>query len=89
MKISAKGMFKRLGYKREEMSYGRFISYKKQYKSSVFCITFDLTNKTYEANYYDSKGVCHLQILGIKEWLAIYRQIDELGGGFNECRTNV
>lgn len=78
MKISAKGMFKRLGYKREEMSYG-FISYKKQYKSSVYCITFDLINKTYEVNHYDSKGERHTKILGIKEQIAIYKQVEELG----------
>ena len=78
MKISAKGMFKRLGYKREEMSYGRFISYKKQYKSSVYCITFDLINKTYEVNHYDSKGCCCPYLLGIKEYLAVYKQCEEL-----------
>lgn len=53
MKAKAKGMFKRLGYKREETLDKRFISYKKQYKSSVYCITFDLINKTYEVNHYD------------------------------------
>lgn len=79
MKISAKGMLKRLGYKREEMPDGRFISYKKQYKSSVYCITFDLINKIYEANHYDSKGEHHTEILGIKEWLAISKQMEELG----------
>lgn len=82
MKISAKGMFKRLGYKREETLDGRFILYKKQYKSIVCCITFDLTNKTYKTNYYDSKGEHHTQILSIKEWMAIQKQFDELGGKF-------
>lgn len=79
MKITAKGMFKRLGYKREETLDGRFISYKKQYKSSVFCITFDLINKTFEANYYDSKGYCCPYLLDIKEYLAVYEQEEELG----------
>lgn len=77
--MKAKGMFKRLGYKREETLDVRFISYKKQYKSSVYCITFDLINKTYEVNHYDSKGERHTEILGIKEWIAIYKQIEELG----------
>jgi hypothetical protein len=82
MKISAKGMSKRLGYEKEEMLDRRFISYKKKYKSSVYCITFDLINKTYKANYYDSKGEHRTQILGIKEWMAIQKQFDESGGKF-------
>lgn len=82
MKITAKGMFKRLGYEREKILDGRFISYKKQYKSSVYCITFDLINKTFEAKYYDSKGESHPQILGIKEILAIQKQMEELGCEF-------
>ena len=86
MRITAKGMFKRLGYERQDLRNEQFIVYKKQYKSSVYCITFDLINKTYEANCYDQKGESHPQILGIKEWSAIYKQIDELGGGFTyEC----
>lgn len=79
MKITAKGMFKKLGYRQENMINGQFISYKKQYKSSVYCITFDLINKTYEVNHYDSKGERHTEILGIKEWIAIYKQVEELG----------
>jgi hypothetical protein len=78
MKLTAKGMFIKLGYKREEMLDERFISYKKPYKSSVYCITFDLINKTFEANYYDPKGEHYTQILGIKEWLAVYKQEEEL-----------
>lgn len=90
MKITAKGMFKRLGYEREEMLDGRFISYKKQYKSSVCCITFNLTNKTYEANYFGPNGGYCPYILSIKEISAIQKQIDELGGEFiYECRRNV
>ena len=85
MRITAKGMFKRLGYERQDLQNEQFIAYKKQYKSSVYCITFDLINKTFEANYYDPKGESHPQILGIKEWSAIYKQIDELGGGFYGC----
>lgn len=85
MKITTKGMFKRLGYKKEETLDGRFILYKKQYKSSVCCITFDLINKTYEANCYDSKGWYCPYLLDIKEYLAVYSQIDELEGGFNDC----
>ena len=79
MKITAKGMFKRLGYKREETLDGRFISYKKQYKSSVYYITFDLINKTYEVNHYDSKGLCCPYLLDIEEYLAVQQQNEELG----------
>ncbi len=79
MKLTAKGMFRKLGYIQENTLNDRFISYKKQYKSSVYCISFDLINKTYEANHYDSKGEHHTEILGIKEWLAIYKQEEELG----------
>lgn len=90
MKITAKGMFKRLGYQKEEMLDGRFISYKKQYKSSVCCITFDLRNKTYEANYFGPKGGCCPYILSIKEVLAIQKQMEELGSEFiYECKRNV
>ena len=77
--MNAKGMFRKLGYIQENTLNERFISYKKQYKSSVYCITFDLINKTYRTNHYDSKGKQHTQILGIKEWMAIQKQIDELG----------
>ena len=78
MKITAKGMFRKLGYIQENTLNDRFVSYKKQYKSSVYCITFDLKNKIYEANHYDSKGEHHTEILGIKEWLAIQKQMEEL-----------
>lgn len=89
MKLTAKGMFRKLGYIQENTLNDRFISYKKQYKSSVYCISFDLINKTYEAHYFDPKG-CHPQILSPKELVAIYEQIEELGGGFTyECKRNV
>lgn len=79
MKITAKGMFRKLGYIQENTLNDRFVSYKKQYKSSVYCITFDLINKTYEVNHYDSKGWCCPYCLGIKEYFAVYKQCEELG----------
>lgn len=79
MKITAKRMFRKLGYIQENTLNDRFVSYKKQYKSSVYCITFDLINKTYEVNHYDSKGWCCPYHLGIKEYLAVYKQCEELG----------
>lgn len=89
MKITAKGMFKRLGYERQDLQNEQFIVYKKQYKSSIYCITFDLINKTYEANYYGPKGGCCPYILSIKEMLAIQEQIEELGDEFiYECKRN-
>lgn len=89
MKISAKGMFKRLGYERERILNERFILYRKPRGTGLCQIQFDLKEKTYEAHYFDLKG-CHPHILSIKEILAIQKQIEELGGGFTyECRTNV
>ena len=82
MKISAKGMFKRLGY--ERVLNERFISYKKPSGIGFCCIQFDLKNKTYGANYFGPKGGCCPYILSIKEILAIQEQIEELGGGFHE-----
>lgn len=79
MKITAKGMFRKLGYIQENTLNDRFVSYKKQYKSSVYCIIFDLINKTYEVNHYDSKGWCCPYLLGIKEYSAVYKQCEELG----------
>lgn len=79
MKITAKGMFRKLGYIQENTLNDRFVSYKKQYKSSVYCIIFDLINKTYEVNHYDSKGWCYPYLLNIKEYLAVYKQCEELG----------
>lgn len=69
MKISAKGMFKRLGYERERILNERFILYRKPRGTGLCQIQFDL------------KG-CHPHILSIKEILAIQKQIDELGGEF-------
>lgn len=42
MKITAKGMFKRLGYERERILNERFISYRKPYGNSFCYIQFDL-----------------------------------------------
>lgn len=89
MKITAKGMFKRLGYKREIILNYRFISYRKPRGTSFCYIQFDLKEKTYEAHYFDPKG-CHQKILSPKELVATYKQIKELGGGFTyECKRNV
>lgn len=81
MKISTKGMFKRLGYERERILNERFILYRKPRGTGLCQIQFDLKEKTYEAHYFDLKG-CHPHILSIKEILAIQKQIDELGGEF-------
>lgn len=89
MKITAKGMFKRLGYQKERILNERFISYRKPRGTSFCYIQFDLKEKTYEAHYFDPKG-CHPQILSPKELVAIYEQIEELGGGFTyECKRDV
>ena len=45
MKITAKGMFKRLGYKREIILNYRFISYRKPRGTSFCYIQFDLKEK--------------------------------------------
>lgn len=85
MKITAKGMFKRLGYQEERILNERFILYRKPRGTGLCQIQFDLKEKTYEAHYFDLKG-CHPQILSIKEILAIQKQIDELGCEFTyEC----
>ena len=90
MRITAKGMFKRLGYERERILNERFISYRKPYGNSICYIQFDLKDKTYNAHYFGQKGGCFQQILSPKELVAIYKQIDELGGGFTyECKRNV
>lgn len=90
MKLTAKGMFKRLGYERERILNERFISYRKPYGNSFCYIQFDLKDKTYNAHYFGQKGGCFQQILSPKELVAIYEQIEELGGGFTyECRANV
>lgn len=89
MKITAKGMFKRLGYVRERILNERFISYRKPNGDSFCYIQFDLKEKTYNAHYFDSKG-CHPQILSAKEILAIQKQMEELGDEFiYECKRNV
>ncbi|WP_462336102.1 hypothetical protein [Holdemanella biformis] len=77
MKITAKGMFKRLGYERERILNERFISYRKPYGNSFCYIQFDLKDKTYNAHYFGQKGGCFQQILSPKELVAIYKQIDE------------
>ncbi len=88
MKISAKGMFRKLGYRQEDVIVERFITYKKRRRVGFNYIEFDTIDKTYEASYYDSKGEPHPQIVTPKELLAIYKQIEELGGGFNGKNTN-
>lgn len=77
MKLTAKGMFKRLGYERERILNERFISYRKPYGNSFCYIRFDLKDKTYNAHYFGQKGGCFQQILSPKELVAIYKQIDE------------
>ena len=90
MRITAKGMFKRLGYEREIILNERFISYRKTYGNSFCYIQFDLKDKTYNAHYFGQKGGCFQQILSLKELVAIYKQIYELGGEFTyECKRNV
>lgn len=90
MKISAKGMFKKLGYKQEKTLNERFISYKKPYGTGFIYIQFDLKDKTYEAFYLGQNGRIYPQILSIKEILAIQKQFEELGDEFTyECTTDV
>lgn len=88
MKISAKGMFRKLGYIQEDVIVERFIAYKKRHRVGFNYIEFDTIDKTYEASYYDSKGKSHPLIITHKELVAIYEQIEELGGGFNGKNTN-
>lgn len=84
MKAKAKGMFRKLGYKQESTIIERFIAYKKRRRVGFNYIEFDTIDKTFEASYYDPKGNSHPLIITPKELVAIYEQIDELGGGFNE-----
>lgn len=79
MKITAKGMFKRLGYEKEKTLNERFISYRKPNGTSFCYIKFDLKDKTYNAYYFDSKGEYFPQFLSIKEITAIQKQREELG----------
>lgn len=79
MKITAKGMFKRLGYEKERLVNERFISYRKSNGTSLCYIQFDLKDKTYNAYYFDLKGEYFPQFLSVKEILAIYKQREELG----------
>lgn len=84
MKAKAKRMFRKLGYIQENTIIERFIAYKKRHRVGFNYIEFDTIDKTFEASYYDSKGNSHPLIITHKELVAIYEQIDELGGGFNE-----
>lgn len=79
MRITAKGMFKRLGYEKERILNERFISYKKPNGNSFCYIEFDLKDKTYNAYYFDSKGEYFPKFLSIKEIFAIQKQREELG----------
>lgn len=83
MKISTKGMFRKLGYRQESTTIERFIVYKKRHGVGFNYIEFDTIDKTFEASYYDPKGKSHPLIITPKELVAIYKQIDELGGEFN------
>lgn len=76
--MNAKGMFKKLGYIKEPIENERFISYRKPKGDSFSYIQFDSKDKTYQCYYFDSRGI-QPQIIGIKETLAIQKQIDELG----------
>lgn len=91
MKLTAKGMFKRLVYNKERILNDRFILYKKPIGIGYCYIRFDLKDKTYDAIYYfGPKGGCCPYILSIKEILAIQKQMEELGDEFiYECRRNV
>lgn len=77
MKIKAKGMFKRLGYEKENTYSERFISYQNPIIFS--CIQFDLKNKTCISYRIGLKGEMQPRIMSIKEMLAIQKQIEELG----------
>lgn len=88
MKAKAKGMLRKLGYIQENTTFERFIAYKKRHRVGFNYIEFDTIDKTFEASYYDSKGNSHPLIITPKELVAIYEQIDELGGGFNGKNTN-
>lgn len=89
MKITAKGMFRKLGHRKERIPNERFIAYKKPNGTSFCYILFDLKEKTYEAHYFDSKRY-HPYFLSIKEILAIQKQMEELGDEFTyECKRDV
>lgn len=77
MKIKAKGMFKRLGYEKENIQSERFISYENPIIFS--CIQFDLKNKTYISYRIGLEGKMQPRIMSIKEMLAIQKQMEELG----------
>lgn len=90
MKITAKGLFKKLGYQEERILNERFVSYKKPYGTGFIYIQFDLKDKTYEAFYLGQNCRIYPQSLSIKEILAIQKQFEELGDEFTyECRTDV
>ena len=55
MKITAKGMFKRLGYNKERILNDRFILYKKPSGNGYCCIRFDLK---------DNSGYCFALVDG-------------------------
>ncbi len=79
MKLTAKGMFKRLGYEKENIQNEHFVSYRKPNGISFFYIQFDLKDKIYNAYYFDQKGEYCTRFLSIKEMLAIQKQMEELG----------
>lgn len=78
MKITAKGMFKRLGYERERILNERFISYRKPYGNSFCYIQFDLKDKTFYS--YTSCGMANqTKSLTANELKAVKQQMNELG----------
>lgn len=78
MKITAKGIFKRLGYKKEIMQVERLVTYKKPDGTGFSYIQFDLKDKVYESYSINSRGKQE-QIITPKEMLAIFKQMEELG----------
>ena len=77
MKITAKGMFKRIGYEKENTHSERFISYQNPIIFS--CIQFDLKYKTCISYRIGLEGKMQPRIMSIKEILAIQKQMEELG----------
>lgn len=74
MKIKAKGMFRKLGYRQERILNDRFILYKKPSGIGYCCIRFDLEYHTFYAQFnYEAKCIT------VDEFKAIQQQMKELG----------